>query len=110
MDPPTPEKSISPSSIQKATEVPDKVVILFKETGSAPALKQNKFKLSSAATFKDVLLFLRKQLQVQAEDSLFLFVNGAFQPSAEESVGILYKCFHSGNKLIVNYSSTQAFG
>lgn len=50
--------------------VPDKVIILFKEIGSAPALKQNKFKLASTATFKDVLFFLRKQLQVKPEESL----------------------------------------
>eukprot|EP01117_Protostelium_nocturnum_P007463 TRINITY_DN2667_c0_g1_i2.p1 TRINITY_DN2667_c0_g1~~TRINITY_DN2667_c0_g1_i2.p1 ORF type:complete len:106 (+),score=20.88 TRINITY_DN2667_c0_g1_i2:142-459(+) len=103
-------EATSPSETTKSIQVPEKVVILFKETGSAPALKQNKFKLSSSATFRNVLEFLRKQLQVKPEDSLFLFINGAFQPSPEESVGIMYKCFHSGSKLVINYSNTQAFG
>ena len=46
------------------------VVILFKPAGSAPALKQPKFKLSTEATIKTLLDFLRQQLQIPASDPL----------------------------------------
>ena len=54
---------------EKTTEI-DKVVIMFKETGSAPALKQKKFKLQANATFQNVSDFLRKQLAFKKEDPL----------------------------------------
>jgi len=87
-----------------------KVVILFKSTGNAPAMKQNKFKLNASANFQSVIDFLRKQLRLKATDSLFLFVNCTFQPSPDEVVASLFKCFHNNGKLVINYCTTQAWG
>jgi len=63
-----------------------------------------------SATAVTMIEFLRKQLQYKPEEPLFIFINSAFQPSPDESVGEIYKCFQNDGKLIVNYSTTQAWG
>ncbi len=88
-----------------------KIVVLFRNTGNAPQLKQKKFKLSVSVKFGYVAEFLRKQLRFKAEDPLFLFVSGTFQPHPDETVLDLYLCFHDHTgKLVVNYCSQQAWG
>lgn len=89
---------------------PKSVIIFYQATGNAPPLKLKKFKLSVTATAHHILDFLRKQLQFKPEDPLYIFINSAFQPSPDESVEQLYKCFQNDGKLIINYSTTQAWG
>lgn len=83
---------------------------MFKATGNAPQLKQNKFKLQHTAKFHNVGDFLRKQLRYSNADALFLFVNCTFQPAPDEIVADLFRCFHNNGKLIVNYATTPAWG
>lgn len=87
-----------------------KVIVLFKATGNASQLKQNKFKLQATARFQSVVDFLRKQLRCAANEALFLFVNCTFQPAPDEIVADLFRCFHNNGKLIVNYATTPAWG
>eukprot|EP01112_Ceratiomyxa_fruticulosa_P010178 TRINITY_DN2683_c0_g1_i1.p3 TRINITY_DN2683_c0_g1~~TRINITY_DN2683_c0_g1_i1.p3 ORF type:complete len:121 (-),score=22.52 TRINITY_DN2683_c0_g1_i1:40-402(-) len=87
-----------------------KVIILFKNTGNAPPLKQKKFKLQASASFSTVIDFLRKMLRYKPTDSLFLFVNCTFQPSPDEIISELFKCFHNNGKLVINYCTTAAWG
>jgi len=87
-----------------------KVIILFRPTGSAPELKQSKFKLSASANFQNVIDFLRKQLRFNPGHPLFLFINRSFQPAPDEIVSDLFKCFHSDGKLVISYCSTPAWG
>jgi len=100
---PTPsESSVIPSD--------GKVTIMFKNTGNAPPLKQKIFKLTATHPWKTVQNFLRKQLKFKDSDTLLLFVNSTFQPSPDEMVSDLYKCFQNNGKLIVNYCTTAAWG
>jgi ubiquitin-like protein ATG12 len=89
-----------------------KIVVLFRNTGSAPQLKQKKFKLSTQVRFGYVVDFLRKQLRFKPDDALFLFVSGTFQPHPDETVEDLFRCFRDavGGKLVVNYCTEQAWG
>ncbi len=87
-----------------------KVVVTFKNTGNAPQLKQKKFKLSTKVRFQYVIDFLRKQLRYKPEEPLFLFINSTFQPHPEETVDDLFRCFHDGGKLVVNYCTQAAWG
>jgi len=87
-----------------------KVVILLKSTGNAPPLKIKKFQLKASSPFSNVVEFLRKQLKLTAADDLFLFINCTFQPSPDEQVADLFKCFHNNGKLVVNYCTTAAWG
>eukprot|EP01120_Amphizonella_sp_Union-15-10_P002410 TRINITY_DN12616_c0_g1_i1.p1 TRINITY_DN12616_c0_g1~~TRINITY_DN12616_c0_g1_i1.p1 ORF type:complete len:111 (-),score=24.34 TRINITY_DN12616_c0_g1_i1:63-395(-) len=87
-----------------------KVVIFFKATGNVPELKQKKFKLKAIANFQNVMDFLRAQLKYKPTDPLFLFINSTFQPAPDEIVADLFLCFHNNGKMVVNYSSTVAWG
>ncbi|KYQ88530.1 autophagy protein 12 [Tieghemostelium lacteum] len=89
---------------------PDKIIVYFKNAGGAQALKQKKFKLQSNLSFQNVIDKLRSQLKLKSTDSLFLFVNQVFQPSPDESLGELYKCFSHNEQLIINYSDLPAWG
>jgi len=116
---------------EKEKEIPaDKVVVLFKAVGNAPALKLKKFQVSREATVQTVIDFLRKQLKYTATDPLvrppplspvarplalicalqFVFVNCAFQPPPDRQLGQLAKCFATSGKIVFHYATTQAWG
>eukprot|EP01122_Echinamoeba_exundans_P015831 TRINITY_DN7746_c0_g1_i1.p1 TRINITY_DN7746_c0_g1~~TRINITY_DN7746_c0_g1_i1.p1 ORF type:complete len:131 (-),score=31.64 TRINITY_DN7746_c0_g1_i1:85-477(-) len=87
-----------------------KVVIFFKGAGNVPQMKLKKFKFATTTKFQGIIDWLRKQLHLTATDPLFVFVNGSFQPSPDETLGELFRCFHQGPKLVVNYSNVVAWG
>ncbi|KAI9101181.1 ubiquitin-like autophagy protein Apg12-domain-containing protein [Phlyctochytrium arcticum] len=105
---------LSPVPSTKGNEVPGsapaKVVVRFRATGSAPILKQTFYKITAAQKFQTVINFLRKELKYKSQDPLFLYVNSAFSPAPDEIVGNLFKCFGTDGNLIINYSTTAAWG
>ncbi|KAJ3255537.1 hypothetical protein HDU77_003661 [Chytriomyces hyalinus] len=86
------------------------VVVRFRATGSAPILKQSIFKITASQRFQAVIGFLRKELALGPGDSLFLYINSAFAPAPDEVVATLFKNFGTEGSLIVNYSTTAAWG
>ncbi|GAA6007491.1 hypothetical protein JCM10207_006362 [Rhodosporidiobolus poonsookiae] len=87
-----------------------KVVVRFKATGNAPIMKQNFYKIAASNKFERVIAFLRKELGWKPSDALFLYINSSFSPAPDDTVANLFKCFGTEGHLIVNYSSTQAWG
>ncbi|GAA5955834.1 hypothetical protein JCM21900_001730 [Sporobolomyces salmonicolor] len=87
-----------------------KVVVRFKATGNAPIMKQNLYKISASNRFQAVIAFLRKELGWKPSDALFLYINASFSPAPDDLVSNLFNCFATENQLIINYSSTQAWG
>ncbi|KAF9092444.1 hypothetical protein BGX29_007326 [Mortierella sp. GBA35] len=87
-----------------------KVIVRFRAIGNAPILKQNIYKITASNKFMAVIQFLRKELNYQHSDPLFLYVNSAFSPAPDEIVNNLYKCFNTDGKLIVNYCTSPAWG
>ncbi|KAL7418269.1 Ubiquitin-like protein [Cryptotrichosporon argae] len=87
-----------------------KIVVRFKSIGSAPIMKTNVFKVTAGNKFQAVIVFLRGQLGLKAGDPLFTYINGAFAPAPDDTVGNLFKSFGTEGHLIVNYSNTQAWG
>lgn len=87
-----------------------KIVVRFKATGNAPIMKQNFYKITASNRFQTVIAFLRKELGWKASDALFLYINASFSPAPDDTVANLYKCFATEGHLIVNYSSTAAWG
>lgn len=59
-----------------------------------------------------VAQFLRQVLKLDMGQSLFVFVNQCFAPSAEHTIGTLTQCFGNAEagKLVLHYSTTQAWG
>ncbi|PAV18005.1 APG12-domain-containing [Pyrrhoderma noxium] len=87
-----------------------KVVVRFKAVGNAPIMKQNFYKITASNRFQTVIQFLRKELGWKSGDALFTYINLAFSPAPDDTVANLYKCFQTDGHLIVNYSTTAAWG
>ncbi|ODN82330.1 ubiquitin-like protein ATG12 [Cryptococcus wingfieldii CBS 7118] len=79
------------------------IVVRFKSIGAAPIMKNNVFKATAGHKFQAVIMFLRQQLGTKKEDSLFTYINAAFAPAPDDTVGNLYKAFGTEGHLIVNY-------
>jgi ubiquitin-like protein ATG12 len=89
-----------------------KVVFLLKAAGGAPILKKKKWALPRSKTMGHIVEFLKKymQLDVQQQQQLFLYVNQAFSPALDTTIGSIYDCFSSEGTLVLHYSLTQAWG
>ncbi|KAI0067020.1 APG12-domain-containing protein [Artomyces pyxidatus] len=89
---------------------PAKVIVRFKAVGNAPIMKQNFFKVTVSNRFQAVIQFLRKELGWKAGEPLFTYINLAFSPAPDDTVANLYRSFATEGHLIVNYSTTAAWG
>lgn len=87
-----------------------KVVVRFKAVGNAPIMRQNFYKITASNRFQAVIQFLRKELGWKTGDALFTYINLAFSPAPDDTVSNLYKSFSTDGHLIVNYSTTAAWG
>ncbi|KAK7457087.1 Ubiquitin-like protein [Stygiomarasmius scandens] len=88
----------------------EKVIVRFKAVGNAPIMKQNFFKITSSNRFQAVIQFLRKELGYKGNEPLHTYINLAFSPAPDDTVANLFKSFQTDNHLIVNYSTTTAWG
>eukprot|EP01084_Bolivina_argentea_P129018 227937_1 len=75
---------------------PNKIVVHFRAVGSAPILKQKKFKVGADKLFLSLTNFLKSQLKLSSNDSIYIYCNSSFQPSFDERLGDLYSCFCVG--------------
>ena len=89
-----------------------KVVFLLKAAGGAPILKKKKWALPRTKTMGHIVEFLKKymQLDAQQQQQLFLYVNQAFAPAPDTTIGSVYDCFSSEGTLVLHYALTQAWG
>lgn len=83
-----------------------KVEVNVKAMGSAPALRQPRFTIDGTKKFSKLTSYLKEALKVE---TLYVYCQDAFEPSPDECLADLFKCFGSGNRLNISYSSDQAF-
>ena len=86
------------------------VEVRLMATGDAPIMKQKNYKVDQEKRVEWIIAFIRKYLKLEDGDSLFVYVNQAFSPSPDQTVGNLCECFGSEGKLVLYYSKTQAWG
>ena len=99
-------------------------------TGDAPIMKTKNYKVDNDKKVEWIIAFIRKYLKLEDSDSLvilkihiylpknvifiyllqFVYVNQAFSPSPDQTVGNLCECFGTEGKLVLYYSKTQAWG
>ncbi|KDQ53939.1 hypothetical protein JAAARDRAFT_38917 [Jaapia argillacea MUCL 33604] len=89
---------------------PNKVVVRFRAIGNAPIMRQNFYKITVSNRFQAVIQFLRKELGWKAGEPLYTYINMAFSPAPDDTVSNLFKSFATDGHLIVNYSTTAAWG
>jgi ubiquitin-like protein ATG12 len=89
-----------------------KIVFYLKSAGGAPILKRKKWALSRSKTIGYLAEFLKKHLQLDSEQQkqLFLYVNQAFSPAIDTTIGAVNDCFHSDGTLVLHYTITPAWG
>jgi ubiquitin-like protein ATG12 len=89
-----------------------KVVFLLKAAGGAPILKKKKWALPRSKTMGHIVEFLKKYMQLdsQQQQQLFIYVNQAFAPALDTTIGSINDCFSSEGTLVLHYSLTQAWG
>jgi ubiquitin-like protein ATG12 len=104
------QKQSAPNRPPAPAGAPRKLKVHFKAVGGAKMMKRNKFKLGSDKPWTIVDAFLRRQLQLTAQEPLFTYVSSAFCPSPDELVGNLHDCFQVGGELVIQYSITAAWG
>eukprot|EP00903_Cladosiphon_okamuranus_P007066 g6868.t1 len=88
---------------------PEKVKVHFKPIANAPILRKSKFQVNAAWTCSELEASLRNMLQIPDTTPLFLYCNSAFEPSPDQSLSDLFKCFNVNKELLMNYSITEAW-
>src|SRR5690348_6268686 len=92
---------INPNSTRSGStndsESGSKVVFLLKAAGGAPILKKKKWALPRSKTMGHIVEFLKKymQLDAQQQQQLFIYVNQAFSPALDTTIGSVNDCFSS---------------
>ena len=71
----------------------EKVRVRFKPIGNAPNLRKDReiSKITATQNFEAVTIYLRKWLQIQPNETLFLYINNTFAPALDEVVGNLHR-------------------
>ncbi|EDV28282.1 Ubiquitin-like protein ATG12 [Trichoplax sp. H2] len=104
------ETAVPVESTTSVTGEKKKVDLLLKSAGDAPILKKKKWSVDPDKKVVWVIDFLRRYLKCQPSESLFIYVNQAFVPSADQSIRNLYQCFAADGKLVLYYCKTPAWG
>ena len=101
----------APRSLPPDLDPSRRVVVLFKATGDAPILRQNKVRVRADARFEDVVAHLSKLIK---RERAFAYLGAAFTPSYDARVGALCDGYgernDEGGRLVVFYSTTPAWG
>ena len=104
------EKVEQPAVEPEKDKKKSKVEVRLQAVGDAPILKQKNFNVDREKQISWIILFIRKYLKLQVHDSVYLYVNQAFAPSPDQTIGNLADCFSQDNKLVLHYSRGQAWG
>lgn len=94
------------------SEAPNKIEVLFRNTGNAPIIKKSKWAVSPSTTVADTVAFIRKYLKsaLDPDTSIFIYVNQSFAPSLDQTIQNLFDCYESDKKLVLYYATVQAWG
>lgn len=87
-----------------------KINLLLKAVGDAPIMKQKNWAIEGTHTIAWLTSFIKKYLNIDNSTSLFLFVNQSFSPSPDHTIYSLHQCFTTSEKLVIHYSTTNAWG
>lgn len=101
-----PQQSKAPSPDES------KIEIFLKNTGNAPVIKNNKTKwlVKSSTKVAEVAKLLIKLLNLDASQSVFIYVNQSFAPALDQTVQNLFDCYECDKKLVLYYATLQAWG
>ncbi|CAF2123204.1 unnamed protein product [Rotaria magnacalcarata] len=106
------ETDSRPTDARGDLEANGKIVFLLKAVGGAPILKRQRWALPRSKTIGHIVEFLKKYMQLDAEQQkqLFIYVNQTFAPAFDTTIGAVNDCFNSEGTLVLHYTLTPAWG
>lgn len=87
-----------------------KVTVSFRPVGSTKKLQKSMILVQPSHKFATLVKFLRRQLSMKEDQSLFCYINSSFSPSLDAEVGSLSAMYAIDGVLAVSYCNTVAFG
>ena len=93
---------------------PDRVPVIVERnpnSSNVPNIDKNKYLVPGELTVGQFLYVIRKRIKLNAEQAIFIFVNGKILPSTSEIMSNLYKDYKTEcGYLFINYSGESTFG
>ncbi|XP_064406907.1 ubiquitin-like protein ATG12 [Halichondria panicea] len=87
-----------------------KITVSLKPAGDAPTLNKSKFLVESDKTVGWLHQWLRKAIKCEPDESTFVYVSQCFAPPLDQDLDTLHQCYGTGEKLILHYCKSQAWG
>ncbi|TKA73617.1 hypothetical protein B0A49_02749 [Cryomyces minteri] len=97
--------STDPSAAQPNASAPASVSTASPSTTAATSKRKDKEEGESAGQGGSAAAAALRE-----HESVFCYINNVFAPSPDENVGNLWRCFRSGDELVVGYAVAPAFG
>lgn len=95
------------SDTNPETDTSFRVKIRLRPIGSIPQIQPRICQISSHQNFSALVKFLCKRLK---RNHVHCYINNAFAPSLNQTIGDLWSQFKTNDELIVSYCETVAFG
>jgi len=93
---------------------PDKVPVIIERSDIRSVLKdldKHKYLFHKEVTCGQILCVIRKQIQLDASESIFLFIDNHNIPKTSDTIGDIYNKYHDKDGfLYITYSPQQTFG
>ena len=92
---------------------PDFIPIILEKTehGNLPDLNKKKYLIPKDFTIKDFMITIRKKMQINEQQSIFLFVDNRVLPSLTKRLDEIYNSYKDKDGfLYITYSPENTFG
>jgi hypothetical protein len=88
----------------------EKILIFLRPAGDAPTLSRQKFKLDGSKSLIEVEKFLKKNLGIPADRSVYLYCGSGFSPSIDQNLQELFDNFQLSGELVIIYGINEIWG
>lgn len=87
-----------------------KVLLFLRPVGEVAGLRKTRYKLDGSKAIAEVEKFLKKTLEMSADQSIFMYCGSGFSPTPDQNLQDLFDNFQTNGELIVNYGIQEAWG
>jgi ubiquitin-like protein ATG12 len=105
-----PTTTTSRESQQDVLKETSKVLLFLRPVGEVAGLRKTRYKLDGSKAIVEVEKFLRKTLEMSADQSIFIYCGSGFSPTPDQNLQDLFDNFQTNGELIVNYGIQEAWG
>ena len=95
---------------QDVVKETSKVLLFLRPVGEVAGLRKTRYKLDGSKAIVEVEKFLKKTLEMTADQSIFIYCGSGFSPTPDQNLQDLFDNFQTNGELIVNYGIQEAWG